>query len=67
MLVEIPKVDTDSELPILISDGDNICEPIWMMFFFDEAKVDEFLNFILDSLHYLGAKPSLLLIDRFHF
>lgn len=64
---EILEVDIDSNLPIPLSNKDNVGHPIQLLLFPNEAKVDKNLDFILNRSYYFWVKPSLLLFDRFRF
>lgn len=51
--IEVPEVDTDLDLFVLFNNKDNVGNPIWVLLYHDEARVDEFLGFILDGFYYL--------------
>jgi len=57
------KIDPNSDLPILVGNGDDISHPIRVLFFPDETRVIKLLDFRLNRFHYLRAEPSLLLLD----
>ena len=56
-------INANSDLPILLGDGDDISHPIRVLFFPDETGVYKLLDFRLDCFYYLWAEPSLLLLD----
>ena len=64
--MEITKINANSDLPILLGNQDDISHPIKVLFFPDETGVYELLDLRLNRLHYLWAKPSLLLLNRLH-
>ena len=57
------EINANSDLPILLSNGDNISHPIRMLFFSDKTGLYKLLDFRLDHFHYLLAEPSLLLFN----
>jgi len=59
----ITKINADLDLLVLFKNGHNISNPIWVLFLMIEATFIEFMNFGLDCLHDVRAKPSLLLLD----
>ena len=62
-LIKITEINANSNLPILLGDGDDIGYPIRVLFFPDETGVYELLDFRLNCFHYLWAELSLLLFD----
>jgi len=61
--IEITVVDADPYFPILLEDGNDISNPIWMLFFPYEATCNELMNFDFNTLHNVWPKLTLLLLD----
>ena len=61
--IEITVVDADPYLPVLLEDGNDISNLIWMLFFPYEATCNELMDFSLNSFHNIWAKLTLLLLD----
>jgi len=52
-LIQITKINANSDLRILLSDGDDISHLIRVLFFPDEIGVYKLLDFRLDCFRYL--------------
>ena len=60
------KINANPDLPILLSEGDDISYPVRVLFFPDETGVYELLDFQLEGFYYLRAESLLLLFDGLH-
>jgi len=63
--VKITEVNADSDVPVFLEYGNNVINPIWVLFFSNESTFDEFFNFRFYCLNNVGSKSSLLLFNRF--
>ena len=52
------KVNTDSDLSILLKDRYNVNNPIWVLFLSNEAIFDEFLNLSFNCVYDIRSEPS---------
>lgn len=44
-LIQVSKIDADSDLPILVGNQDDVGHPVWVLLFLDETRVYELLDF----------------------
>src|SRR5436853_7196888 len=50
-VVKVPKVNAYSDLAVLFSYRDDVGHTVWMLFFPDNARVNQILDFDLDVFH----------------
>ena len=63
--IQIAEINADSNLPIFLGNGDDVGDPVGMLFLSDEPRVNKFLDFQFNRLHDFWTEPSLLLLDGF--
>jgi len=61
--IEITVINTDSYFSILLENGNDVNNPIWMLFLPYEATCNEFMDFGFNSFHNIWAKSALLLLN----
>jgi len=61
--IEIVVVNTDLDFSILFKNGDNVGDPIRVLFLPYKTACDKFMNFSFNSSHIIQVKSSLLLLD----
>jgi len=58
--IKIVIVNTDSDFFHSFKNGDNVSNPVQVLFLLYEITFDEFMNFNFNSFHDVRVKPSLL-------
>ena len=61
--IQVSKIITNLNLSIFPFDRDNVCNPLWELYFPDESCPLEFVNFCLNLWEEFGSKAALGLLD----
>src|SRR5438270_3807294 len=62
-VVEVAEVDADADCSVLLSDGDDIQDPIGVLFLTDKPRVYKLSDLLFNGIHYVGPKAPLGLFD----